>query len=111
MYDPERGPCPTCGARGVEYCKGGDEQGKCGYPAPPGPPGAARLVYWMQAAPPDEHPQAVMHKLASDKAFRILGAVPQSIADQWWFWIEWEGKRPELPSYVSPGKWLPVGTA
>lgn len=24
-------PCPTCGARGPEYCKGGDEKGVCYY--------------------------------------------------------------------------------
>lgn len=72
-----------------------------------------RLVYWLRpvsgVVPPNEHPQLAMARLAAQEGFSVLDAVPQSIADQWWFWIEYD-RVPELPEYVQPAAWLPVGT-
>jgi hypothetical protein len=58
---------------------------------------------------PNEHPQLVMRRLSVELEFKILDAVPQSIADCWWFWIEFE-KKPSFPSYITEASWLPIGT-
>ena len=69
-----------------------------------------RVIYSMYGAP-NEHPQVVMRKLATKLDFTILGATPQSIADVWWFWIAFDKEPPNLPNYIQPAEWLPVGTA
>ena len=69
----------------------------------------AMVIYWMQDAPQEDHPQTNMKRLSDNLGFKILGAVPQSAGDQWWFWIEYEAK-PKLPDYVKETEWLPIGT-
>jgi hypothetical protein len=69
----------------------------------------SRVVYWLQGAP-SGHPQEVMRELASSLHFKILGATPQSVADQWWFWIEYE-TEPDLPEFIDKAEWRPVGSA
>lgn len=57
------------------------------------------------------HPELVMRELAERLGFRIVEAIPQSIADCWWFWIEFDGEPPSLPATIFTGRqWLPVGT-
>jgi hypothetical protein len=57
-----------------------------------------------------EHPKIVMRRVADQLGLNILGAVPQSFADQWWFWVEWSGVGPEFPPFISKMTWTPVGT-
>ena len=57
------------------------------------------------------HPQIVMRDLAREHDFEILAAVPQSIADGWEFWIEWEGWPLYLPEYIGVKAWKPIGEA
>ena len=68
-----------------------------------------RVVYDLRSAP-DEHPQKVMKRLQGELGFTILGAVPQSIADCWWFWVQIFGPT-EWPPYIKEAEWLPIGTA
>lgn len=68
-----------------------------------------RIVYNLRGEEPAEHPQRVMAKLASEFCFKVIGSVPQSMGDCWWFWIEYS-EKPLLPAYVSEAEWLPVGT-
>jgi hypothetical protein len=60
-------------------------------------------------AAPEEHPEIVMNRLASNLDFKILDSVPQSIGDCWWFWVEYS-KDPDWPPYIKKTEWLPVGT-
>jgi hypothetical protein len=46
--------------------------------------------------------------MAASLGFRILGAVPQSIADGWDFWIEFDGE-PTFPDYFTKRPWKPIG--
>ncbi len=59
---------------------------------------------------PMEHPQKKMRSLATEQGFVILGAVPQSLGDCWWFWVEYS-EPPIWPPYIHAADWLPVGTA
>lgn len=67
------------------------------------------LVYDLMGGP-DEHPQLVMRQLSASLGFKLLGATPQSIADQWWFWIERE-EPIEWPLYLRCAPWLPINSA
>lgn len=69
----------------------------------------ARVVYSCYPPSPDEHPQAVMKKLSTELGFEILGSVPQSMGDCWWFWVSYEA-TPAWPPYITEDEWLPVGT-
>jgi len=69
----------------------------------------SRVVYWLQGAP-NRHPQEVIRELSVALGFRVIGATPQSIADQWWFWIEYDVK-PNLPGFMNWAEWRPVGSA
>lgn len=53
-----------------------------------------QLRYNMWGSP-NEHPQTQMNKLG----YNVIGSVPQSIGDQWWFTVE-EIIYP-LPKYLS----------
>jgi hypothetical protein len=68
-----------------------------------------RVIYSLaEHGAPNEHPQVVMQRLADELHFTILGAVPQSICDQWWFWIEFD-RKPDFPEFITEARWLPVG--
>lgn len=76
----------------------------------------ARVIYDLYAAgsgqpntAPLEHPQQIMRQLAGELGFKIIGSVPQSMGDCWWFWIEYSAK-PVLPAYIFEADWLPVGS-
>jgi hypothetical protein len=50
-----------------------------------------------------------MNNLAKELSFKILDSTPQSIADQWWFWIEFE-KEINFPKYIQEVSWKRVGS-
>lgn len=54
----------------------------------------------------DEHAPEAMRRLSADLGFRIVAAMPQSLGDQWWFWIEHDGPRPEFPEHIRYGEWM-----
>jgi hypothetical protein len=75
-----------------------------------------RVIYSVLGHP-EGHPPNVMSKLADELGFRVIGSsfrviasTSQSIADEWWFWIEFDNE-PELPDFLSKAMWLPVGSA
>ncbi len=68
-----------------------------------------RAIYYVGPDAPNEHPRAVVKRLSDELSFKVVWSVPQSIADQWWFWIEFE-VEPELPKFMRYADWLPVGT-
>lgn len=73
-----------------------------------------RIIFYMDACDPcdlREHPQLIMRRIADQGGFKVIGATPQSICDQWWFWIEYDGEHPVLPPFLKPARWLPVGSA
>lgn len=80
----------------------------------PDNPKQARVFYYLQDAPfsPGKlfyHPQRVMKRLSKELNFIILDSIPQTIADGWDFWIEFE-TMPELPPFISNKvPWKPVG--
>jgi hypothetical protein len=54
------------------------------------------LRYYLQGSP-NEHAQTVMKQMG----ITYQQAVPQSIADQWWF-FNCENVPDELPAYIEP---------
>jgi hypothetical protein len=58
---------------------------------------------------PTEHPLRVMQQFADELGFKIIGSMPRSIGDCWWFWIEYS-QKPSLPAYIHEAEWLPVGS-
>jgi hypothetical protein len=61
------------------------------------------------------HPQKVMSILGSAFRFRVLAAIPQSVADVWQFWIEFNSdvyvhtSIPHGDMFRSVNRWRPVG--
>lgn len=53
-----------------------------------------RLRLWLQDYDENVHPVAKMQELG----FNIIEAIPQTIADQWWFTVETLVEP--LPSYL-----------
>jgi hypothetical protein len=72
----------------------------------------ARVFYCLRTANENgakEHPQTVMIELGISHNFKILKSVPQSAADGWDFWIEYE-EAPNLPKYFRGNlSWTPIG--
>ena len=82
----------------------------------PRQPNQHHRFYCMQSAADageHRHPQQVVRDLAATHGFTVLGAVPQSIADGWDFWLEYagnahDGTAPAFPAYLRPAKWKPI---
>ena len=77
-----------------------------------------RFYCMLSAADAGEHrhPQQVVRDLAATHGFAILGAVPQSIADGWDFWLEYDAngdyddstEPPAFPAYFRAASWKPI---
>ena len=77
-----------------------------------------RFYCMMSATEAGEHrhPQRVVRDLAATLNFVVLGAVPQSIADGWDFWIEYDAngdyddstEPPAFPAYFRAASWKPI---
>jgi len=58
------------------------------------------------------HPQKAIQATALMLDAKVLDAIPQSIADSWWVWLEFRGPVPDLKlPYIGPGRcWIAPGT-
>jgi hypothetical protein len=82
----------------------------------PTDPRQARLFYCLlaaHAAGEKRHPQHVVRDLEARLGFKVLGWVPQTIADGWDVWIEHDDPASlALPPLFRAGApWKPVGQA
>lgn len=80
----------------------------------PANPQRARVFFDMNAAfdaNEKRHPQIVTREIATRIGFRVLDSVPQSIADGWDVWIEFDGPPPDVGPCFRDVPWKPVGQA
>jgi len=75
----------------------------------------ARLFYCYDKASDageDRNATIVLQELSERLGFKRIGAVPQTMAYGWDFWIEFENGSPELPDYFMFGvPWEHIGSA
>lgn len=70
-----------------------------------------RLIFSLYDEPagPHIHPQKRVSEWAKTNLVNILDAVPQSMAEQWWFWTDTPITKNELPTWLRIGTPLAVG--